>query len=169
MLSGDKELLERELRAAERTVGDFCKQAAAVKVSLFDKTANIFFGKEGDPNSSDIARDNSRILSEYHRGVLFVMNTPSSLSAVENDLLFLSEQLHLAENERKELEPNSIVGEVKRNFTGGFPFGSKDSMTDSDFNMLADFGGERSNPVGPYAMIEVLDQLVSLKILKIVA
>jgi hypothetical protein len=169
MFRNDMELLERELRAAKSAVDDFCKRAAAVKVSVFDKTANVLFGKKGDPDASDIARDGSRNVFEYYRGVLFNMNTPTSFFAVENDLTYLAEQLHLAEKERHELEPDNVAKEAKKSVTPGFPFGSKASADDSVFAALADFGGDRANPVGPYAMIALLDQLASLKILKIAA
>ncbi len=167
----DRELLERELKAAESAVGQFGNQAQNAKVSALEKTANFFFGKKGDRSSVDFSTEHRQRILDYHQGILFDIDAPTSFSAIENNLAYLAEQLRIAEADLQEFDPSTIPERGKQEIAMRFaPISEKGSAESVDQLLLVSgLARDRKNPVGLFAACTLLEKLASLKIFKIIA
>jgi hypothetical protein len=167
----DKELLERELKAAESAVRQFGNQALNAKVPAIEKTANFFFGKKGDQSSADIAAEQCRRVLEYHQGILFDIDSPTSFSAIENNLAYLADQLRIVEADLEEFDPSTIETRAAQELALKFPPPSEKASAEGAGQIFfaSAMAKDRRNPIGLFAACTLLEKLACLKIFKIIA
>ncbi len=169
MLRSDEELLEKEFKAAKSAVIAFCDAAQAARTPFFEKTANLLFGKRGEPDRAAQARGNAQRITAYAKEVVPETKSPKSFLAIEEELIYLTEQLSLVESERSEFNTDNFPELLKSQI----PFaGSPEAQEDSEVLSLfvaATFAFDKGNPLGLTETFGMLNRLACLKILKIVA
>src|SRR5436305_1009359 len=160
----DKELLERELKAAKSAVEHFGDQALNTKVSAFEKTANFFFGKKDDPSSADISAQHYHRIFDYYQSVLFDIGDPTSFSAIENNLGYLADQLRIAEADLPEFDSSTIEERARQEFSSHLKLTSKKPPEEGagELLMASAMARDRKNPIGLFAAYILLEKLASL-------